>query len=242
MLENLMAPHSFNQKRKTENGKHSLILALDTSTEKGSLALAEGDRLLGEFSLDTPGTYLQHLLPGIEGLLKAAGRGLQELGAIAVSRGPGNFTGLRIGLATAKGLAWALECPLAPVPTLEAVAAQVPFPPHAVAVLMDAKREEVYLGLFQGPGELPQAQEEPIRLPVAALPSRLQPPLLITGPGLNAYEDFLKKHLSPEITWTPPEWRYPRAATVARLGRLRLVQGRAVAPQHLTPSYLRPAL
>ncbi|MBI4794623.1 MAG: tRNA (adenosine(37)-N6)-threonylcarbamoyltransferase complex dimerization subunit type 1 TsaB [Deltaproteobacteria bacterium] len=219
-----------------------LVLALDTATEKGSLALAEDDRLLGEYFLHSPGTYLQHLLPGVEELLRAAGRSLKELGAIAVSQGPGNFTGLRIGLATAKGLAWALNCPLAPVPTLEALAAPFPFRPHPTAVLMDAKREEVYLGLFHCPGELPQSQGEPLRLPVSALPSRLHAPLLVTGPGLDAYEDFLRQHLSPEITWAPPEMRHPRAATIARLGRLRLEQGLTVAPQQLTPTYLRPAL
>jgi len=234
--------HSFNQKRKTENRKRFLLLALDTSTEKGSLALAEDDRLLGEFSLPSPGAYLEHLLPGVEELLQAAGRSLKDLGAIAVSQGPGNFTGLRIGLATAKGLAWALGCPLAPVPTLEALAAQFPSQTHPTAVLMDAKREEVYLGVFQCPGELPQILEEPRRLPLAALPSRLNPPLLLTGPGLNAYGDFLKEHLPPGISWAPPERRHPRAATIARLGRLRLEQGQAASPQQLTPTYLRPAL
>jgi len=219
-----------------------LILALDTATEKGSLALAEDDRLLGEYSLHTPGSYLQHLLPGVEELLRAAGRSLQELGAIAVSQGPGNFTGLRIGLATAKGLAWALGCPLVPVPTLEALAAQYPFQPHPTAVLMDAKRQEVYLGFFLCPGELPQVQGEPLRLPVSALPRRLRAPLLLTGPGLNAYEDFLRQHLSPEITWAPPEMRHPQAATIARLGRVRQEQGLAVPPRQVTPTYLRPAL
>jgi len=232
----------FNRKRKTENGKPYLILALDTATEKGSLALAADDRLLAAYSLDSPGTYLQQLLPGVEELLRAAGSSLQDLGAIAVSQGPGNFTGLRIGLATAKGLAWALGCPLVPVPTLEALAAQFPWQPQPTAVIMDAKREEVYLGLFQCPGEFPQELSEPQRLPVAALPSRLQPPLLLTGPGLEAYGDFLKKHLSPEIAWAPPERCHPQAATIARLGRFRLQQGLTIAPPQLVPTYLRPAL
>jgi tRNA threonylcarbamoyladenosine biosynthesis protein TsaB len=219
-----------------------LVLALDTATEKGSLALAEDDRLLAEYFLHSPGMYLQHLLPGVEELLRAAGRSLKELGAIAVSQGPGNFTGLRIGLATAKGLAWALGCPLVPVPTLEALAAQCPFQPHPTAVLMDAKREEVYLGLFRCPEERPQPLEEPQRLPVALLPSRLHAPLLLTGPGLNAYGDFLGRHLDLGITWAPPEMRHPRAATIARLGRLRLEQGLTIPPPQLTPTYLRPAL
>jgi tRNA threonylcarbamoyladenosine biosynthesis protein TsaB len=219
-----------------------LILALDTATENGSLALAAADRLLAEFSLHSPGTYLQHLLPGVEELLRVAGRSLQELEAIAVSQGPGNFTGLRIGLATAKGLAWALGCPLVAVSTLEALAAQFPCQTQPTAVIMDAKRQEVYLGLFRCPAELPQALAEPQRLPLAALPARLKPPLLLTGPGLNAYGDFLNQRLSPEITWAAPAKRHPRAATIARLGRLRLEQGQTLAPPLLVPTYLRPAL
>ena len=219
-----------------------LVLALDTATEKGSLALVADDGLLAEYSLESPGTYLQRLLPAVEELLRTTGRKLPELAAIAVSQGPGNFTGLRIGLATAKGLAWALNCPLVPVPTLEALAAQFPFQPHPTAVLMDAKREEVYLGLFDCPEELPHPLAGPQRLPVAALPDRLHAPLLLTGPGLNAYGAFLQKHLSPEITWAPPEMRHPRAATIARLGRLRLAQGLTIPPPQLTPTYLRPAL
>jgi tRNA A37 threonylcarbamoyladenosine modification protein TsaB len=107
---------------------------------------------------------------------------------------------------------------------------------------MDAKREEVYLGFFQCPGELPAPQNEPLRLPVSGLPPRLLAPLLLTGPGLDAYADFLRLHLDLGITWAPPEMRHPRAATIARLGRLRLEQGLTVPPQQLTPTYLRPAL
>jgi tRNA threonylcarbamoyladenosine biosynthesis protein TsaB len=219
-----------------------LLLALDTATEKGSLALAEADRLLGEGFLHSPGAYLQRLLPALEELLRAAGRHLHEITAIAVSQGPGNFTGLRIGLATAKGLAWALGCPLTPVPTLEALAAAFAFQPHPVAVLMDAKREEAYLGLFRCRGEVPEPLTEPRRLPVTALPPLLTPPLLLTGPGLNAYGDFLRQHLSLEVSWAPPELRHPRAASIARLGRLRLEQGLTAPPPQLTPTYLRPAL
>jgi tRNA threonylcarbamoyladenosine biosynthesis protein TsaB len=219
-----------------------LILALDTATEKGSVALVAENRLLGEFFLNSPGTYLTRLLPAVEALFNATGRRVAELGAIAVSQGPGNFTGLRIGLATAKSLAWALGCPLVPVPTLEVLAAQLPYQPHPVAVLMDAKRQEVYLGLFSCREAQPRSLADPIRVAAAALPPYLLPPLLLTGPGLTAYRESLKGLLSPDLTWAPEEWRYPRASTVARLGRGRLGQGLTVAPEKLTPTYLRAAL
>jgi tRNA threonylcarbamoyladenosine biosynthesis protein TsaB len=219
-----------------------LILALDTATDKGSLALAAGDRLLGEMSLESQGAYLTRLLPGIKALLQDTGSTPAELGAIAVSTGPGNFTGLRIGLATAKSLAWSLGCPLVPVPTMEVLAAQFPHQAHPIGVLLDAKRNEVFWGLFRCPQDLPQVLEPPSRLPVAALPPRLTPPLLLTGPGLQVYRAFLQDLLPPGVSLAPPERCSPRASTVARLARRRLQQGKTAAPEQLTPTYLRPAL
>ncbi len=219
-----------------------LILALDTATDKGSLALMADEELLAESSLESAGTYLQRLLPGVEALLQAARRRLAEVEAIAVSIGPGNFTGLRIGLATAKGLAYALGCPLIPVSTLEALAAQFPYHPAPIGVIMDAKRGEVFFARFRCLEAQPQTIEGPVRLAVNLLPSQVAPPLLLTGPGLNAHEDFLKNSLPPEIQWAPLESRHPRAAAVARLGRLRLAAGLTAAPARLTPTYLRPAL
>lgn len=219
-----------------------LILALDTATDQGSLALVADDRLLAEYTLESPGTFLTKLMPGVEALFQATGRELAEVGAVAVSQGPGNFTGLRIGLATAKGLAWALGCTLVPVPSLEVLAAQLPFQPHPIGVLMDAKRQEVFLGLFRCPEAQPQPLEEPCRLPASVLPQRLTPPLVLTGPGLNTYGELLAGLLPPDFYWAPQELRHPRAATVARLGRLRLMLGLTVAPAKLLPIYLRPAL
>lgn len=215
-----------------------LILALDTATETGSLALVEGKRLLVEYSLESSGTYLSRLLPRLAQLFAAAGRDPADLGALGVSVGPGNFTGLRIGLATAKTLAWALGCPLVPVPTLEVLAAQVPSQPHPIGVVLDAKRGEVFWGLYRCPADRPQVLAEPIRLPLAELARRLTPPLVLTG--------FLASSLPtlPQegVSLAPPERRFPRAATVARLARQRLEAGLTVAPEQLVPTYLRPAL
>ena len=219
-----------------------LLLALDTATDKGSLALLEGEQLLGELPLEAPGSFLVHLLPTLDVLLAQTGRRLQEVEAICVSQGPGNFTGLRLGLATAQGLALALGCPLVPVPTLEALAAPLTRLPHPVAVLVDAKRREVYLGLFDCRGEFPEPLGEPQRLAAKDLPQRLLPPLSVTGPGVTPYEDFLMESLPLSVTLAPQNIRYSRASTLGRLGRRRLALGLTVAPPQLTPLYLRPAL
>jgi len=215
-----------------------LILALDTATAKGSLALVDGERLLAESSLEVPGTYLCRLLPGVESLLAAAGHRPAELQAIGVSVGPGNFTGLRIGCATAKALAWALGCPLAPVPTMEVLAAQCAFQDRPLGVVLDAKRGEVFWGLYRGPADRPRVVEGPVRLPLSELTPRLTAPLMLTG----FLAPFEMAGLPEGVSLAPPERRDPRAATVARLARQRLEAGLTASPQQLTPTYLRPAL
>jgi len=234
-----------NGKQKTENRKLSqpmLLIALDTATETGSLALMAGDQVLMEYSLESPNAYLTCLMPGVAAILRNSGHEIADLGAVAVSTGPGNFTGLRIGLATAKTLAWSLKCPLVPVPTLEALAAEFPFHPHPVGVVMDAKRGEVFWGLFRCPEDWPQVQEGPLRLPVGELPARLRAPLLLTGPGLEVHQEVLAPRLSPEIVWAPAAMRRPRASTLARLARHRLELGQTARPGQLIPTYLRPEL
>jgi tRNA threonylcarbamoyladenosine biosynthesis protein TsaB len=195
-----------------------------------------------EYSLESQGTYLARLLPGVAALFNHTGRDLADLAAVAVSLGPGNFTGLRIGLATAKTLAWSLQRPLVPVPTMEVLAAQFPFSPHPIGVVMDAKRGEIFWGLFLCPEDRPRVLAGPVRLAVAELPARLTPPLMLTGPGLEVYQEVLTPQLSPQIALAPPEMRSPRAPTLARLALSRLQQGQTADPAQLVPTYLRPAL
>jgi tRNA threonylcarbamoyladenosine biosynthesis protein TsaB len=200
------------------------------------------DRVLREYALESHDSYLTRLMPGVAELLGQTGKNLTDLTAVAVSLGPGNFTGLRIGVATAKTLAWSLKCPLVAVPTLEILAAQFPFHPHPIGVVMDAKRGEVFWGLFACPEDQPQALEGPLRLAAADLPPRLARPMVLTGPGLDVHLDVLTPYLAPEIALAPPERRWPLAPTLARLARLRLKQGLAANPAQLVPTYLRPAL
>ncbi|MCX5891811.1 MAG: tRNA (adenosine(37)-N6)-threonylcarbamoyltransferase complex dimerization subunit type 1 TsaB, partial [Deltaproteobacteria bacterium] len=204
-----------------------LILALDTAAETGSLALVEGEQPLVEYSLESAGTVLSRLLPKLAAMFAAAGRNPADLGAVGVSVGPGNFTSLRIGLATAKTLAWSLGCPLVPVPTLEVLAAQVPSQPHPIGVVLDAKRGEVFWGLYRCPADRPQVLAEPVRLPPAELARPLVPPLVPTGFLVSSLPTLPQEGVS----LAPPESRLPRASTVARLTRQRLEAGLIAAPE-----------
>jgi tRNA threonylcarbamoyladenosine biosynthesis protein TsaB len=137
-----------------------LSLACDTSTKWGRFALVQGDEVLGYRPLNVSGSYADALLPVIEDMLAQAGRRIQDLTAVGVTTGPGSFTGVRIGVATAKGLAWGLGCELVGVTSLAAMAAALldenPGAEWAVPVL-DARRGEVFAGVFRrdGPWVLP---------------------------------------------------------------------------------------
>ncbi len=132
-----------------------LNLSLDTATPWGRFALADGDRLLAYRPLNIQGSYADALLPVITGMLDEAGYALTDLAGIGVTRGPGSFTGVRIGVATAKALAYALSCELVAVTTLEAMAAALlrehPGADMAVPVL-DARRGEIFAGIYERRG------------------------------------------------------------------------------------------
>src|SRR5262245_22615939 len=125
-----------------------LTLAIETSSPRGSLALVEGDQVLKERSLEFEQRHGQALVPDIRSLLPAAGRSLHDLSLIAVSVGPGSFTGLRVGVVCAKALAYALECPVVGVDTLRAIACNCPVDVATVQVISDAQRGDVFVGRY----------------------------------------------------------------------------------------------
>lgn len=125
------------------------ILALDSSGLVASVALAEDDELIAEYTVQYKKTHSQTLLPMLEGIRRMVELDLDTVDAIAVASGPGSFTGLRIGSATAKGLAFAMEKPIVPVPTLEGLAYQMYGTDALVCPIMDARRNQVYTGLYE---------------------------------------------------------------------------------------------
>ncbi|HWP35399.1 MAG TPA: tRNA (adenosine(37)-N6)-threonylcarbamoyltransferase complex dimerization subunit type 1 TsaB, partial [Thermodesulfobacteriota bacterium] len=128
------------------------VLAIESSTPQAAVALVDGERLLAEMRVATRTGQAERLLPAIDRILGDSGVGLRDLEGLAVAMGPGSFTGLRIGLATVKGLAAALGLPVAGVPSLDALAWQVPWPAWPVVALLDARRGELYGARFEPDG------------------------------------------------------------------------------------------
>jgi tRNA threonylcarbamoyladenosine biosynthesis protein TsaB len=210
------------------------VLAVDTSTMAGGVALLEDERVVGESLLDVRTTHSERLMLAVDRALADAGWAAESLDGLAVAVGPGSFTGLRIGLATVKGLAFALGCPIAPVPTLEAMAAGLPWASRPVCPVLEARKGELYAGLFRWDGTAMRREWDDLALSPEALAARLVEPVIGVGDGAALVA-------SPWMTLAQPVRRGPSAAIVGWLGQARLRRGHVVGPADLIPLYLRPS-
>ena len=216
-----------------------MLLALETSGERGSVALFDGARLLGELWLDARERHAASLLVCLDRLLREQERALAEVDQLALAIGPGSFTGLRIGLATALGLAFGTTRTLVPVPTLAALAAQtqVDVP---IAAILDARRGEVYTGLYRADGsELVSDSCGAVSDFLARLPADGE--IAFLGGGVAAHRASISARLGSRARFLPFEAGQLGAASVGRLGLRLAAAGHALAPERVELRYLRRA-
>ena len=217
------------------------ILAIDSSTEVSSVAVLREGRLAAELTMQARFTHSETLLPHIRQALSMAAVKKENLDAIAVSIGPGSFTGLRIGLATAKAMAYALGLPLVGVPTLRALAWHFPVEGLQLLPMMDAQKGNAYMERYAWvQGELRRESSMAV-LPVPEILQRagaLQEPVLLLGdvPGKRIEG---KLDLPEHVKIAPIHLRMPRAANVALCGMELLREGKAGNPMVMEPIYVR---
>lgn len=222
-----------------------LILGIDTTTLACSVALLDDEMLLAEFTLNIRKTHSERLMPLIDALLKESAIEREQLQAIAVAAGPGSFTGIRIGVSTARALAQGLAIPAVGVSTLQALAEAVPSPGALICPLLDARRHEVYSALYRREPVPPCALElliPPAALELAPFTKRLKEygePVIFTGEGLNTYHEYLIEAIGNLAVLPPPPQRLCRAAWVALCGRRLLEQAPQPSLHELLPQYLR---
>lgn len=216
------------------------ILAVDTATRCCSAAVQVGGRLVAETAVRSERTHSEHLIGMIHDVLRSAGLKLQAINAMAVSIGPGSFTGLRIGISTIQGLALAGGIPCVGVSSLEALAgAGLPWP-QGICALMDARKGEVYAARYrERDGGLEQLAPEQV-LPLETVLRTIDGPQLFIGDGAERYQDRIQTSLGDLARFAPPERNFPRAGTLARLAHPRLaVRSEALEASLLVPRYLR---
>ena len=217
------------------------ILAFETSAKAASVALLENGKLLGESYQNTGLTHSQTLMVMAEDMLKQCGKTVADVTAVAVAEGPGSFTGVRIGVAAAKGFAWGADLPCCGVSTLEAMAESLGIYQGYVCPVMDARRSQVYNALFYvNCGEIRRVREDRA-IALADLAEELKTlegPIFLVGDGSNLTYNTLREQIGELVL--PPEHRmHQRATGVALVAEKKIAAGETCDGNALTPNYLR---
>jgi tRNA threonylcarbamoyladenosine biosynthesis protein TsaB len=218
-----------------------MLLAFETSAKAASVALFQGEKLLGESYQNTGLTHSQTLLTMAEDLLKNCGATVNDLTGVAVAAGPGSFTGVRIGVAAAKGLAWGKELPCFGVSTLEAMALGLGVQDGYVLATMDARRAQVYTALFLAENGVISRIFEDSAIALTELKERiekLENPIFLVGDGSLLTYNTLKEDVPALIL--PPEYKmHQRAVGVGLAAIAAMRRGETGDAEVLSPNYLR---
>jgi len=215
-----------------------LVLGIDTATRRASVGLIADGSILAEQSRLADASHAVSLLPLIDSVLAAAAVQVDELDAVAVSAGPGSFTGLRVGLSIAKGLTYATGARLVTVPTLEALARAVPAGDEPVCALLDARKGELYAACFSRAAEFQWTMDERLLTP-EQLMEVLPRPVVVIGDAVPRYGAWLRERAGDAVRLLPFEIHGPRGSIVAQLGRQSLQSVGGGADDTAEPAYIR---
>jgi tRNA threonylcarbamoyladenosine biosynthesis protein TsaB len=216
------------------------VLGIDTSTACGSVGLIDEEWVVAEYLLNSPVTHSERLLAAVEFILKESRLPLQEIDGWAISLGPGSFTGLRIGLSTVKGLAFASGKPAVGVPTLDVLASQIAPTPYLICPLLDARKKEVYSAFYRyRDGDSPESVSAYQACRPEDLVRQVTEKTIFAGDGTRSYGDFFRNALPSLAMVAPAPFHWPRGSTVAMLGLKRLRKREIPDLASLTPIYVR---
>ncbi|MDD6213400.1 MAG: tRNA (adenosine(37)-N6)-threonylcarbamoyltransferase complex dimerization subunit type 1 TsaB [Clostridiales bacterium] len=217
------------------------ILGIESSSLVASVALLQDEILIAEYTVNYKRTHSQTLLPMLDEIVQMTETELEDLDGIAVSAGPGSFTGLRIGSATAKGLGLALNKPLLAVPTVDAMAYQLYGCSHWICPIMDAKRGQVYTGIYRFEREFEVLKPE-CAMDLGELIEEIresQQTAVFLGDGVPVGKEQIIRELGDRALFAPAPCGRQRAAAVAALGTEYLKAGRMQTAAEHAPEYLR---
>lgn len=220
------------------------LLAIDSSGMTATVAVLEDDKLSAEYTINYKKTHSQTLVPMLDEIRKMTDLDLDSLDAIAVAKGPGSFTGLRIGSATAKGLGLALDKPIVAVSTLEGLAMNAWGYDSLVCPIMDARRDQVYTGIYRFEGGSLKTVMEGTAESIDELMARLDElgeRVLFLGDGVPVFRDAIDARLKAEHKYAPAHMSRQRAGALAALAAVYYKEGRTESPADHRPEYLRPS-
>jgi tRNA threonylcarbamoyladenosine biosynthesis protein TsaB len=222
--------------------RDSLLLSIESATRVMSVAVLDGETLLAEITTFDERVHSERLLPAVDQLLRIVDLSLDEIGAFAVSIGPGSFTGLRIGLATVKGLAFGSDRLVAAVPTLAALTVAASGAVGPVAALLDARRDEVYAACLEGPGDLGTPRIADAVFTAEELAGALPDPCtVVVGEGAGEVAAAAAERSGDEMVLLPEALGRTRAFHTGLLGARLLARGEGQRSEDLVPRYVRRA-
>ena len=218
------------------------ILAIECSGLVAGIAVTEDDVLLGEYTMNYQKTHSQTILPMLDELAKMIELDLNTIDAIAVSSGPGSFTGLRIGSATAKGLGLALNKPIISVPTVDALAYNLWGIKEQICPLMDARRQQAYTGLYTFENGQFETIISQCAVDISEIVEKInetQKSVIFLGDGVPVFAEYLSEHLTVPYTFAPANCNRQSAASVAVLAKKLYEAGIIETASGHKPDYLR---
>lgn len=237
-----MIQRTFLQQLTEEGSKTMRVLAIDSSGLTATVAVVEDEQTIAEYTVNYKKTHSQTLLPMIDEVKKMINLDLSSIDAIAVSGGPGSFTGLRIGSATAKGLGLALGKPLIHVPTVDALAYNVYGCGDLICPIMDARRKQVYTGIYRYEDHRLVTVKDQMAVGIEELLSMLNEmgeTVTFLGDGVPVFKDIIADKLEVPFSFAPSHLSRQRAGAVGALGILYYKEGRTETAAEHKPDYLR---
>jgi len=216
------------------------VLGIDTSTPCGSVGLIEDERVLSEYLLHSPVTHSERLIAAIDLVLNESHLSVHGLDGWSVCLGPGSFTGLRIGVSTVKGLAFATRKPVAGVTSLDALASQLSPTPCLICPVLDARKGEVYTAYYRYDKGNTLRRLSPYRaIRPDDLAREIHEQTVFLGDGIMTYGHILRDSLASLAVFVSPFLSVVRGATVAHMGLTELESGRSLDLSRFTPLYVR---
>lgn len=217
------------------------ILGIESSSLVASVAIVTDQVVTAEYTVNFKKTHSQTLLPMLDEVVKMTGFDLETIDAIAVSAGPGSFTGLRIGSATGKGLGLALDKPMVSVPTIDAMAYNLYGCASIVCPIMDARRDQVYTGIYENKNGF-SIRKESCAMDIRDLIQELNEmgeAVIFLGDGVPVYKKQIEDSMTVPFSFAPAHVSRQRGASVAALGSLYFEEGNIVTAAEHAPDYLR---
>jgi tRNA threonylcarbamoyladenosine biosynthesis protein TsaB len=238
----MISPESKRWSSSSRGSLGNVILAINTSTPQFSLALVdESGALLAEWTLSPRTKDFRHFMTALDHLLRVSGVALEEISTLAVAKGPGSFTGLRVGLSAAKGICEGLGVPIVALSSLEALASQCPFQPYPICPVIDSRKDEVFAALYAWSDEQELVRLEPETcLKIKGLPGFIKKRAFVLGTDFNRQRGPIAEAAGDRAVFAPPSFWNLRAAAVGMLGARRARAQEFDSLREVVPSYLRP--